>query len=141
MDITICIKGKKFDKDSSDAIAEYVKRMSAFCNVNIRFYKKHKDYPLPNGSHSIGYVIKPGKKSPSSPELASRINELQTNGYSSIYYYIVDWDACEEDAPGLKDFDTLKLSCFSMSMHTTTIVLTEQLYRAFTILNNITYHK
>ena len=39
MDITICIKGKKFDKDSSDAIGEYCKRMSAFCKVHVKFFK------------------------------------------------------------------------------------------------------
>lgn len=141
MEITICVKGKKFNKDSTDAIAEYIKRMSVFCNVNVKFYKKYTDFPLPSGPHCISYIIRPGKKSPSSPELATMINDLQTSGYSSIYYYIVDNDIEDADMPNFSTYHTLCLSCFSMHTSTTTIVLTEQLYRAFTILNNITYHK
>lgn len=140
MDITICIKGKKFDKDSSDAIAEYTKRMSVFCNVKVAFFKGYKDFPVQSGAHSIGFVLKAGKKSPSSPDLAAQINTLQTNGYSSIFYYIINANDDEDFSVG-DSLDTLSLSCFEMSQSTTTIVLTEQLYRAFTILNNITYHK
>lgn len=140
MDITICIKGKKFDKDSSDATAEYCKRMSAFCKVHVKFFKNYKDFIIPSNAHSIGFVITCGKNSPSSPELATQMNSLQTQGYSSLFFYIPGETIDNEEFP-FATFDTLSLSCFQMSGETTTIVLTEQLYRAFTILNHITYHK
>lgn len=140
MDITICIKGKKFDKDSSDAIAEYCKRMSAFCKVHVKFFKNYKDFIIPSNAHSIGFVITCGKNSPSSPELATQMNSLQTQGYSSLFFYIPGETIDNEEFP-FATFDTLSLSCFQMSGETTTIVLTEQLYRSFTILNHITYHK
>lgn len=140
MDITICIKGKKFDKDSSDATAEYCKRMSAFCKVHVKFFKNYKDFIIPSNAHSIGFVITCGKNSPSSPELATQMNSLQTQGYSSLFFYIPGKTINNEEFP-FATFDTLSLSCFQMSGETTTIVLTEQLYRAFTILNHITYHK
>ena len=140
MDITICIKGKKFDKYSSDAIAEYCKRMSAFCKVHVKFFKNYKDFTIPSNAHSIGFVITCGKNSPSSPELATQMNSLQTQGYSSLFFYIPGETIDNEEFP-FATFDTLSLSCFQMSGETTTIVLTEQLYRAFTILNHITYHK
>lgn len=140
MDITICIKGKKFDKDSSDAIAEYCKRMSAFCKVHVKFFKNYKDFIIPSNAHSIGFVITCGKNSPSSPELATQMNSLQTQGYSSLFFYIPGETNDNEEFP-FATFDTLSLSCFQMSSETTTIVLTEQLYRSFTILNHITYHK
>lgn len=141
MDITICVKGKKFDNDSSAAIAEYIKRMSVFCNVKVAFFKNYSDYPLQPGAHSVNYVIKAGKNSPSSPDLAAAINNLQTSGYSSINYFIIDQYDDASDLQVFDTVDTLSLSCFLMRTSTTTIVLTEQLYRAFTILNNITYHK
>lgn len=141
MDITICVKGKKFDPDSFAAIAEYKKRMLAFCNFNVLFFKRYKDYPLPVHSHSIGFVVQTGKKTPSSPELSNQLSTLQTSGYSSFYYYIFDDALANEDIPLFSSLHTLSLSSFQMSRHTTTIVLAEQLYRAFTIQNNITYHK
>lgn len=139
MDITICLNAKKFDNNSMNALAEYCKRMSVFCKVSINFYKTYAEFPLPNSPHSISFVVAPGINTPSSPALAEQIRQLQINGYSSIYYYV-----CEDCTTGEMFFpkaDSLNLSCFSMSKNTTAIVLTEQLYRAFTILNNITYHK
>ena len=143
MDITICMKGKKLDKDSTAAMAEYMKRMSTFCRVNTKFFKSYTDYPVALGEHSIAFIVSPGKKSPSSPELAETINHLQTSGYSSIFYYVInDEDTLsDEEQLHFSKFEHLHLSCFTMQPHTTAIVLSEQLYRAFTILNHITYHK
>ena len=39
------------------------------------------------------------------------------------------------------NLEAFNLSSFTMSPDLTTVVLTEQLYRAYTIMNNITYHK
>lgn len=139
MDITICIKAKKFDNNSMHALAEYCKRMSIFCKVSVNFYKTYEEFPLSDSPHNISFVVAPGINTPSSPALAEQIKQLQVNGYSSIYYYV-----CEDASTGQGFFPRagiINLSCFSMSRNTTAIVLTEQLYRAFTILNNITYHK
>ncbi len=139
MEIIIHIESKKLDKNLQLAINEYIKRTSPYCRVNIKLYKSFDKLTTKSGSKVFKVIA--GDGSPTSEGLCQIIKNLNLSGFSCIEFVIAD---CSKDTmyPTTFDsFETFSLSSFSMSMDLTTVVLTEQIYRAYTIMNNITYHK
>lgn len=143
MEILIHIEKKKLDTEYAKAIAEYVKRLSAFCRVRCIYYKDFSKLTLADSSACFRVI--PGIDTISSEAFASKIEQLGLSGCSRIEFVITQQtkitdsnEAAHSDICGLPSFS---LSGFTMSTDLTTVVLTEQLYRAYTILNHITYHK
>ncbi len=134
MDIIIHLRSRKIDKCYDEAIREYTKRSSPFCKLNTVLYKKEAVPCLKKGSYTL-YVI-PGTNTISSVSLAEKINDICVSGHSCIEFVITEGLECTycED-------NIFNLSSFKMDNELCVVALTEQLYRAFTILNNITYHK
>ena len=132
MEILIHVEKKKLDSAYTKAVAEYIKRLSAFCRVKCIYYKDFSKLELQNSSACFTDTI-------SSEEFAAKIEELGLSGYSRIEFVVAD-PATVYDLDIAK-FSPFSLSGFTMSIDLTTVVLTEQLYRAYTILNHITYHK
>ena len=130
MEILIHIDKRKLDSDYEKATAEYIKRLSAFCRTKILCYKDFSKLSLQ--ASSACFRIAPGVSSFSSEGLAQKIEQLALSGYSRLEFVI---------GTSSLPIPELSLSGFSMSTDLTTVVLTEQLYRAYTILNHITYHK
>ncbi len=138
-----------------DAILEYKKRLSRFCDLNIVEIKENiprsnndadiisalKKDALEIKKHIKGHTIclDINGKMLSSEELASKINTL-TLTTSEISFIIGASNGLEYE---------LKMSCnerISFSKMTfphqlMRVIFLEQLYRSFTILNNISYHK
>lgn len=137
MEILIHVEKKKLDSAYTKAVAEYIKRLSAFCRVKCIYYKDFSKLELQNSSACFRVI--PGTDTISSEEFAAKIEELGLSGYSRIEFVVAD-PATVYDLDIAK-FSPFSLSGFTMSIDLTTIVLTEQLYRAYTILNHITYHK
>lgn len=135
MEIIIHMDTKKIDTCFKEAIEEYVKRTSPFCKVSIKTYKNLIKLDMSKSSKK--YIVSPSSNTITSEELASLIKELNLKGFSCIEFIV------SNNAIHLEEYDTetFSVSSFSMSTDLTTVVLTEQLYRAYTILNNITYHK
>jgi 23S rRNA (pseudouridine1915-N3)-methyltransferase len=92
-------------------------------------------------------VVCPQKETISSTDLADLISNLNLNGFSSINFIILpdryilldSW----KNLNFAKDTDIkyFAVSSFNLKGDLTAVVLSEQLYRAYTIMNNITYHK
>lgn len=144
MEILIHIEKKKLDREYTKAVAEYVKRLSAFCRVKCIYYKDFSKLELQNSSAC--FCIVPGTETISSEDFAAKIEQLGLSGYSRIEFVVAkQGEACTEAAAiyGLdaSEIPVFSLSGFTMSVDLTTVILTEQLYRAYTILNHITYHK
>lgn len=129
MEIIIHVEAKKIDKHMQLAIDEYVKRTSPFCKVNIKQYKDISKVNLKASSKA--YNVLPGSSSPTSEGLAKLILDNNLSGISCIEFVI----------NSTQDIEEFNISSFAMSPDLTTVVLTEQIYRAYTIMNNITYHK
>lgn len=138
MEILIHIEKRKLDIEYQHAIAEYIKRLSAFCNVRCICYKDLTKLSMKPSSAC--FVIQPGKETVSSETFAEEINHLALSGYSRIEY-VIPASGHTDFLSGTQSPKVFSLSGFSMSEDLTAVVLTEQLYRAFTILNHITYHK
>lgn len=157
MDITIHINTKKPDKDYQAAINEYCKRTSPFCKLSVRYHKKaesvlqlFENTQKKNNTHII--CIVPGKASVSSLELADGIKNLNLHGISSIHCIIadssfesaIDFNNFNSSLLEIKNYDmpsVLNISSFEFDNCLSAVVTCEQIYRAYTILNNITYHK
>lgn len=144
MEILIHIEKKKLDTDYEKAVAEYVKRLSAFCRVRCIYYKDLSKLTMHNSSACFRVV--PGRDTISSEDFAIKLEQLGLSGYSRIEFVIAEQpDDTHTDAisrsPGDPKLSIFSLSGFTMSVDLTTVILTEQLYRAYTILNHITYHK
>ena len=74
MEILIHIKKKKLDSAYTKAVAEYIKRLSAFCRVKCIYYKDFSKLELQNSSACFRVV--PGTDTISSEEFAAKIEEL-----------------------------------------------------------------
>ena len=72
-----------------------------------------------------------------SEAFARMISDYALGGYSKISYFI---GFSPDDLPILSD-QIFSVSSMTLSNEICLIAFTEQLYRAYTINNNITYHK
>ncbi len=131
MKINIYTKTKKLLSFYSDAIDEYHKRLSRFAKVKvIKLSSRELDKKL------IGtYKIKVSSTGTnlSSGELANRFQDLALSGHSEVSFVITNHSFNYDEE--------LALSQFNFSDQLSLTVLYEQIYRAFTINNNLPYHK
>ncbi len=154
----ICI-GKIKEKYWTDAISEYRKRLSAFCKFNIIELDEEKTYNNPNAAQIDAILNAEGKriinaiskgssliamciegKILSSEQLSQKLSDIALSGSSTVDFIIGgSWGLSDE----VKAKSTLKLSMSKMTFphQMARVVLTEQIYRAFEIMNNGKYHK
>ena len=138
----VCVGNLK-EKYWKDAIAEYGKRLSRFCNFEV--IETPESYPEKEKTaimkHLQGYVFSlcvEGKQC-TSVEFARKIENVMQND-SKITFVIGGSDGLSEE---VKKASSSRLSFSEMTFphQLMRVVLAEQIYRAFTINNNITYHK
>ncbi len=154
----ICI-GKIKEKYWTDAIAEYKKRLSAFCRFNIVELEEEKTYNNPNKAQINAILNAEGKrimnsvsktstviamciegKMLSSGELADKMSDIALSGSSTVDFIIGgSWGLSDE----VKRRSNIKLSMSKMTFphQMARVILSEQIYRAFEIMNNGKYHK
>lgn len=147
MEIIIYVNRKKIDRDFLAAADEYIKRTSPYCRMQIK-PSPHRDKQAAGKSgRTMTYAVVPGINTITSPALADLIQELNLHGISSIEYIICRDEADYRQLSSIYEaahgtaLPCLCLSSFSLDEELCAVVLSEQIYRAYTILNNITYHK
>lgn len=159
INISIICVGKIKEKYFTAAVDEYKKRLSRFCNLNIIelkdepipqnptagemdivLYKEGEKIKksIPKGAYIIPLCVEGKEKT--SEKLAFMLNDLAAGGTSHIAFIIGGSLGIADD---IKQMSKLKLSFSKMTFphQLMRVILTEQLYRAFTINNNISYHK
>jgi 23S rRNA (pseudouridine1915-N3)-methyltransferase len=129
MNITVYITTKKILPYINSGLKEYIKRLSRFTKVKIKKVKRIKSVD------SKTYNIKISKlgKLISSKNLAKEISTIAQSGISDINFYLTN-DAIEADK-------TIAISKMDLDNQMKLIILVEQIYRAFSINNNMPYHK
>lgn len=156
MNINIICVGSIKESFLNDAILEYKTRLSKWANVKIielkeeKLPKNYSDKDIENviekeGSRIIeclkGYTIllDIGGKELDSVGLANKITEVQ-NVSSTINFVI---GGSYGTSPKLKEKADYRLSFSKLTFphQLFRVMLLEQVYRAFTIINNVTYHK
>ena len=151
--INILCVGNLKEKFWKDAISEYQKRISAYAKLNIIEVKESSyDFNQINKAkheeaerikkYLDGYTValEIDGKSFTSEKFAQHIKNLQTKSDSTITFvsggrYGIDKslsNSCNEK---------LSFSSFTFPHQLMRVILAEQIYRAFTILNGKTYHK
>ena len=156
MKIKIIALGKIKEKFLKEGISEFSKRLTPYANFEIVELQpiEIKDENLVSRvleqeGEKILSLIKPSDfvvtleitgKQLSSEEFAKKISNISNEGISEMVFII--GSSCGL-SPIVSDRANFKLSLSKMTfLHQfTRLILTEQIYRAFKILNNETYHK
>ena len=154
----ICV-GKLKEKFFADAIEEYKKRLGAYCLFEIVELQETRLSPspsekeiasalnkesldiqkhIPPRSYVIAMCVEGQQKS--SEELSSLINRCSMDGFSTLCFLIGGSFGL---APEIKQIASLRLSMSKMTFphHLARVMITEQIYRAFTISGGTKYHK
>lgn len=159
MKISIIAVGKLKERYLKDGISEYAKRLSRFCDLQLaevadeqapeslsplqeeQVKKKEADRisdKLKEGAFLIALDVKGGKMS--SEGFADTLQACFTAGRSNITFVI--GGSLGLDAGLVKKADlSLSLSDMTFPHQLTRLILLEQLFRAFKIINGETYHK
>lgn len=131
MKINIYSDNVKLSKQYNNALKEYVKRCSIFTKIN---YYKYKDNCLKETDYII--LIDNCYNSISSNDLADKIKHITTYENSTISFVLLS------NNKNINKFnDSFCISKVSIKEEMLIVILTEQIYRAFTILNGKKYHK
>ncbi|MBR0416272.1 MAG: 23S rRNA (pseudouridine(1915)-N(3))-methyltransferase RlmH [Firmicutes bacterium] len=149
MNIHIVCIGKLKEKYWQDAAAEYIKRLSRFCKLSVTELSESKSDSkeeeseeilghIPKGSYVIALDI--GGKRLSSEGFAEKISELALSGSSDICFIIGGSNGFDDRVRKTADM-RLSFSDFTFPHQLMRVILLEQIYRAFKIINNEKYHK
>ena len=147
--ITIVCVGNLKEKYLLDANNEYLKRINRYQKIEVIELKESmltpftialKEEAKEINKHLKGYVIKMAinGKQLSSEDLAKKVENIKLNGNSDITFVIGSSHGLDESIKS--DFD-LSISKMTFPHQLTRIILLEQIYRAFSIINHTPYHK
>ena len=145
-------ESKKSQKFCKKAIAEYEKRLSRYCKISCKFIKKEKEWEslFVKDTGMKKFIVQPGKAELTSEKLSEQIKNWEGSGIKGIMFLVPEWseeilaDNQTKMASKTKQpimIESLILSDFTMSSNMTGMVLYEQIYRGYRILNNHPYHK
>lgn len=159
MNIKIICVGKLKEKFLKEGIGEFQKRIKTYANLEI---VEVKDEACPENSSELemekikevegerilskiskgAYVITLdiGGKSLTSEDFAKKIEDLSVEGISSIDFIIGGSLGLSEGVKNKSDYK-LSFSKFTFPHGLMRLILVEQVYRAFRIINNHPYHK
>ena len=159
MKITIITVGKIKEKYLRDAIAEYAKRLSRYCKLE---FIEVADEKTPEqagetveeqirdkeGERILKYVrddmyvitLEIGGKMLSSAELADKINMLGIRGQSSVACVIGGSIGIGREVLKRSDY-ALIFSKMTFPHQLMRVILLEQVYRSYRIINGEPYHK
>lgn len=159
LNVNIIHTGAFKEKYLKDAAAEYEKRIGAYCRFSdIEFKesllpenpsaaeiksalateeKKITEHIRP-ASYSVALCVE-GKQL-SSEELAAKIDKIACDGHSTINFIIGSSYGLSDGVKAACDF-RLSFSKMTFPHQLMRIILEEQIYRAFNIINNGKYHK
>ena len=142
--------GKTKDKNWRALQEEYLQRLSHFARVEITEIKESQSHEtkeiegkrileaLPGGVFVV--LLDVAGKQISSQELAGKIEEWQNRSLREIAFVIGGQDGVS-DAVAVRADLKLSLSGMTFTHETARVLLLEQIYRAFTIINNFPYQK
>ena len=159
MKITILSVGKSKEKYWNDAIAEYAKRLSRYCKLelvevadektpdhaseNMELLIKEKEAErmekyLPDSAYVIALAIE-GKKL-TSEKLAEKIDSLGISGTSHLVFLIGGSLGMSDRLLKRADY-LLSFSDMTFPHQLMRVILLEQVYRSYRIIHGEPYHK
>ena len=159
MKISVITVGKIKEKYLRDAIAEYSKRLSRYCKLEIIEVADEKTPDQAGGAAEDAIRAKEGErilkfirddmyvitleingKMLTSEEFAEKLESLGVQGKSSIAFVIGGSIGLGKDVLKRSDF-ALSFSKMTFPHQLMRVVLLEQVYRGYRIINGEPYHK
>ena len=155
MNITVLAVGTKMPKWVDEAVAEYAKRFGRDVHYSLKEIKPEKrgsgvnaaqgmaaeekriNEAIPEGAFLV--VLDERGKAPTSVELAAHLKQWQLDG-EHVCFVIGGADGMT-DALKQKARLMMRLSSLTLPHAMVRVLLTEQLYRAVSILHNHPYHR
>ncbi len=158
MKIEIICVGKIKEKYFREACDEYIKRIKSFCDISVSEIKDVSISQKPSEKEIENAIRKEGEeilkrvkndkliamciegKKFSSVDFAFELKKFQQKSNDKVYFVIGSSHGLSEEVKTRAD---LKLSMSSMTFahRLACVMLCEQIYRAFAILNDRKYHK
>ena len=157
--MTLLCVGKMKEKYYTDAFAEYKKRLGAFCRFEVEELTEQRlsenpsekeiaaaldkeaaeiEKRIPAGAAVIAMCVE-GKEM-SSPALAKQLQSWTNAGKSRLCFIVGGSCGLSEKIKARADL-RLSVSPMTFPHHLFRVMLAEQIYRAFTILDGSRYHK
>ncbi len=157
--VTLICVGKLKEKFYAQATAEYAKRLSRFCKLEIVELPESRlsDSPspaeisqaltaeaalieakLPKGSALVAMCIEGEELS--SPQLAEKMRQFAVSGVSNLTFLIGGSVGLSPTIKAQADF-RLSMSPMTFPHHLARVMLLEQIYRAYQINAGTKYHK
>ena len=156
MRIKIIALGKIKEKFLKDGIDEFLKRLTPYASVEIvelqpveiRDENLIEKALLQEGEKILSLIkndafvitLEIGGKQLASEEFAQKINEISTSGVSELVFVIGSSCGLAATVSNRANFK-LSMSKMTFLHQFARLLLVEQIYRAFKILKNETYHK
>lgn len=156
MRIKIIALGKIKEKFLKDGIDEFLKRLMPYASVEIvelqpveiRDENLTEKALLQEGEKILSLIkndsfvitLEIGGKQLASEEFAQKINEISTSGVSELVFVIGSSCGLAATVSNRANFK-LSMSKMTFLHQFARLLLVEQIYRAFKILKNETYHK
>lgn len=159
MKITIVCVGKIKEKFYRDALAEYTKRLSRYCSLSITevadektkeqasdvecaIIKDREGERILKSIREDGYVITLAidGKNLDSVDLSKKIENLALTGKSNLYFVIGGSLGLSDEVMKRADYK-LSFSRMTFPHQLMRVILLEQIYRSYRIINHEPYHK
>lgn len=158
LNIKLVVVGKLKEKFHKEEVNEYLKRLSRYAKLTIIEVEEEKIKENASDKENQTILVKEGSnvlkqikeneyvflldlhgKEISSEEFASKLENISL-AHSNISFVIGGSLGVSDELRKRSDFK-LKLSPMTFTHQMTRIIILEQIYRAFKINNNETYHK
>ncbi len=159
MNIQIISVGKLKEKYLKDAVLEYTKRLSRFCKIEILEASEEKVPETLSGQeeeqarkreaekirsllakNTFTIVLDLQGEQPDSEQMAKKLSAWMLQGKSHITFIIGGSIGLDRQLVKEADY-SLCLSNMTFPHQLTRVILLEQIYRCFKIINHETYHK
>ena len=159
LQVTILCVGKLKEKFYTEASAEYVKRLGAYCRVEIVELPEAKRPRDPSPAETAAAVTKEGDalllklpkgavtaamciegKELSSEDVAELLNKAASSGAGKLCFVIGGSDGLDDRVKKAAD-ERISMSRMTFPHHLARVMLLEQIYRGFKILEGSHYHK
>lgn len=159
MNVTLICLGKLKEDYLKGACGEYQKRLGAFCRFKVEEFDAERlpDNPsqgeiaaalekegeriiakIPRGAYTAALCIE-GKQQ-SSEELAQLMERIPNDGIGTLVFIIGSSYGLSDKVKSLAQMK-LSMSRMTFPHQLARVMLMEQIYRAYTIINNRSYHK
>lgn len=136
MKLVFCLSGKTDRGAVSELVEEYRKRISRYAPVEVIEAKTLKT----QAREGVHVLLSPDGQAMTSEEFARFIGDQLNSSVKHLFFYTGGPEGFEQSVRGSIRKE-ISFSPMTFNHQIIRIMLLEQVYRAFTILNNEPYHK